>query len=42
MASANIVDVTVADSLMKELIVHFVEHNNYCLVLRGDSFLLAD
>jgi hypothetical protein len=42
MASVDVVVVVVAETLLKELIVHVVEHSNCCLVLMVDSFLLAD
>jgi hypothetical protein len=41
MASGDIVDFPVADSLLKEWSEHHVEDSNHWLALMGDSLLLA-
>jgi hypothetical protein len=41
MASGDIVDFPVADSLLKEWSEHLVEDSNHWLALMGDSIVLA-
>jgi hypothetical protein len=42
MASGDIVDLAVADSVLSKLSENLVDHSNYWLVLLADTLLLAE